>query len=127
MSKGRYSKFTSGMNEIYVPPGGENHVEAVANVVFIHGLFGHPWRTWADEGIGDQEKPFWPQTLLPVVVKNVRIFSFGYDADIAKFMSSASLNTVFHHGTNLLNDLTSLMDRDRGVGVLGLFVLVEIG
>lgn len=37
---------------------------------------------------------FWPESLLPSTVGNVKVYSFGYDADVERFMSSAGLNTV---------------------------------
>lgn len=99
--------FRTGLNVVYSPPqpGG-----AVATVIFIHGLFGHPWKTWADESSKDPVKPFWPQTLLPTVLPDTQIYSFGYDADVGKFMSAVGLNTVLQHGTNLLNNLADLLD-----------------
>jgi hypothetical protein len=37
---------------------------------------------------------FWPKALLPSIVGNVKVYSFGYDADVERFMSSAGFNTV---------------------------------
>ena len=50
---------------------------------------------------------YWPRDLLPKVVPDVRIFTWGYDADIAGF-SSASRNTIHQHAGNLLSDLVDL-------------------
>lgn len=51
-----------------------------------------------DASSNSRQKPsrhvFWPQSLLPLAVKNVNVYSFGYDADVERFMSSAGLNTV---------------------------------
>lgn len=105
-------KYQIGMNEVYSPPrSGKDAQTPIANIVFIHGLFGHPWKTWADENVKGTAKPFWPENLLPNVVPNVRIYSFGYDADVERFMSSAGLNTVHQHGRKLLNDLCDLLDK----------------
>lgn len=93
----------------------EDHI----SIVFVHGLFGGPWKTWAAKarspkhGFGRLENSsvapvdalakckeqssrhiFWPNTLLPLAVGNVKVYSFGYDADVEKFMASAGLNTV---------------------------------
>lgn len=49
---------------------------------------------------------FWPQSLLPLAVKNVKVYSFGYDADVERFMSSAGLNTVrlpAHGGSRVIS------------------------
>ena len=112
MAESLKMKYQIGMNEVYVPPlyGKDSQIPS-ANIVFIHGLFGHPWKTWADEGVRGTKKPFWPEDLLPSVVPNARIYSFGYDADVERFMSVAGLNTVHQHGRNLLNDLCDLFDK----------------
>jgi hypothetical protein len=100
-------EFSSGLTLVYSPPAEQN---AAANVVLVHGLFGHPWKTWADETAKHPEKSFWPKILLPEVIPDARIYSFGYDADIGRFMSAAGLNTVFQHGTNLLGSLADLVE-----------------
>jgi hypothetical protein len=95
--------------------------------VFIHGLFGHPFNTWAvsgkatrskgdslesqrTNGNGNASNVFWPRDLLPGVIPNALIYSWGYDADVQNFMSTASLNTIHQHSSNLLNDLADLRD-----------------
>ncbi|KAF7534506.1 hypothetical protein G7054_g6171 [Neopestalotiopsis clavispora] len=101
-----------GLQEVYSPSDG---VEAVANICFVHGLFGGPWKSFsAKRQTSDAEpsvqtpngsstkqdtpnkkpekKVFWPRELLPLSVNNVSIFTFGYDADIGKFMGAAGLN-----------------------------------
>jgi hypothetical protein len=56
---------------------------------------------------------FWPRDLLPHSIDNAKIFSYGYDADIERFMGAAGLNTVHQHGRNLLNSLSDLLDQDE--------------
>lgn len=91
-----------------------------ASIVLVHGLFGGPWKTWSAKdrgprgGLTSVEEPantasvdvpfnykpktskyvFWPKMLLPSAVENVKVYSFGYDADVERFISSAGLNTV---------------------------------
>ncbi|KAL1863051.1 hypothetical protein Daus18300_008207 [Diaporthe australafricana] len=109
--------FRMGMNAVHSAPPNT----AVANIVFVHGLFGGPWKTWAAKakrkrgGLSNREDAvsgtthvFWPETLLPSAIDNVNIYSFGYDADVERFMSSAGLNTVHQHGRNLFNELYAL-------------------
>ena len=50
---------------------------------------------------------FWPQDLLRVAIPDVRIYTWGYDADINS-LSSASRNTIHQHARNLLSDLVDL-------------------
>ncbi|OCL02223.1 hypothetical protein AOQ84DRAFT_229435 [Glonium stellatum] len=131
MSESLDAKYRNGMNEVHTPPrdvgGSRNSSSLVANIVFVHGLFGHPWKTWADGAVKEPKKPFWPKDLLPDTLKNVRIFSFGYDADIGKFMSPASKNSVQDHGANLLNDLSFLIERKEEKSVPFIFVAHSLG
>ncbi|KAI0596694.1 hypothetical protein F4775DRAFT_282821 [Biscogniauxia sp. FL1348] len=131
MSEGLNARYRNGMNEVYVPPGdtedGSNLPPPVANIIFVHGLCGHPWKTWAYEAVKEQTKPFWPKDLLPNELKNVRIYSFGYDADIEKFMSSAGKNSVHDHGANLLNDLSFQLESQKEKHVPFIFVVHSLG
>ncbi|MCJ1263508.1 hypothetical protein MMC22_003378 [Lobaria immixta] len=51
----------------------------------------------------------WPESLLPSVVPNARIMTYGYDANVAHIFRPASSNTVFQHAQNLLAEI----DRHR--------------
>lgn len=98
----------------------------VADVVFVHGLQGHPQRTWQSksnpdssirarkrrrlfsrkgtEAIAhDDPKLFWPADILPQDHKDVRILTFGYDSKVTKaFMAPTSKNGIFQHGNSFL-------------------------
>ena len=116
-----------------------------SSIVFVHGLFGHPYKTWTWEPQGRAKSPspdarqdgasasgpssgvhdtlslssefntrgsgnssvFWPKDLLPYKIPDVRIYTWGYDADIGD-LSSASRNTVHQHAGTLLSDLVDL-------------------
>lgn len=115
-------------------------------VIFVHGLFGGPKKTWTGERQRRPRAPsrvewdhasspqsprpesvsaprhrtpldnppselksvFWPKDLLPNALPAAAVFSWGYDANAAKFMGSVSLNTVYQHARNPLNDVSSL-------------------
>ncbi|KAI1635272.1 hypothetical protein F4809DRAFT_614548 [Biscogniauxia mediterranea] len=131
MDEGLNARYGNGMNEVYVPPGdtkdGNNTSPPVANIIFVHGLCGHPWRTWAYEATKERNKPFWPKDLLPKELQNVRVFSFGYDANIEKFMSSTGKNSVQDHGANLLNDLSFQLESQKESSVPFIFVVHSLG
>ena len=57
---------------------------------------------------------FWPAVLLPDVVPNTKIHTWGYDADIDGFWSSSSQNTVAQHAANLLSDVADLLETNGG-------------
>ncbi|KAI1178974.1 hypothetical protein F4777DRAFT_593631 [Nemania sp. FL0916] len=125
--------FRYGMNQVFSPLPS---VQPVANIVFLHGLFGSPGKTFVAspevEGStldGDASNlcsptisstssqtaqtlgsVFWPQDLLPERIPNANVFSFGYDADVGRFMDVTGSNCVHDHGRNLLNSLSNIID-----------------
>jgi len=65
-----------------------------------------------------QEKPntlFWPKELLPAVVPETRIYTWGYDVGINHVSSSASQAAVFQHAMPLLSDLDNARTSDDDV------------
>ena len=52
-----------------------------------------------------KEPLFWPKDILPEVIADTRIYTWGYDVDINHIFSSASQATVFQHAASLLSDL----------------------
>jgi hypothetical protein len=65
-------------------------------------LRGHRRKSWTKDGI------CWPEDLLPKeeALSNIRILTFGYDAQVVNFKGRASLNSLFEHSINLLNELS---------------------
>jgi hypothetical protein len=61
--------------------------EPLADLIFVHGLGGGSRKTWS---FGSDASLFWPREWLPrdPEFANVRIHSFGYDADYANRRSS---------------------------------------
>ncbi|KAI8623292.1 hypothetical protein F5Y19DRAFT_459069 [Xylariaceae sp. FL1651] len=65
-----------GLNLLYDPPN------PLIDMIFVHGLRGGSIKTWCKD---DDLKCFWPQAWLPREedLQNVRVHSFGYNADWA--------------------------------------------
>jgi len=49
---------------------------------------------------------FWPRDLLPRIISDVRVFTWGYDADIDGF-GSRSQSTIIQHAESLLSDIAN--------------------
>lgn len=73
------------------------------------------------------EYNLWPKNLLPAVIPNSRILTWGYDADVNSFFSPASQNSISQHANNLLSDLDDLRhsQKDREVPII--FVVHSLG
>jgi hypothetical protein len=78
----------------------------IQSLVFVHGLRGNPIESWKTGNI------VWPRDLLPQSLPNVRVMTYGYDADVMNFFSNAkvSKSSIFQHSINLLEDLQ--LERD---------------
>lgn len=84
------------------------------SIVFIHGLQGDPKGTWSTFNT------FWPRDLLPKVLPQARILSWGYDSKVIHFWAAPSQNMINEHSSNLFADLASLRDSTNTVGIISL-------
>jgi hypothetical protein len=83
---------------------------AVIDIIFIHGLTGSAYTTWLHEGSGVH----WPRDLLKNDLKDARIMTFGYDADVVNFWNHAAQDGVTGYANDLLG---SLAGRREGISV----------
>ena len=91
----------------------------VADVVFVHGLQGHPWKTWRYKGPKTSKLPsfrkktprtrvFWPRDLLTEDISNVRVLTYGYDSQISHYTSGpVNQSNISQHGLSLLNTVSA--------------------
>lgn len=82
------------------------HPEASVDIVLVHGLNGHPFKTWqAKNGV------FWPTDLLPRSLRDrhANVLVYGYNADVYSRDNdrSPSDNFVHQHAQTLVMSLTS--------------------
>lgn len=64
-----------------------------------------PTKTTPEGPEGSNDSLCWPEALLPGIVSNCRIMTWGYDADVVHFFRPAGSNTTFQHAQNLLVEL----------------------
>ncbi|CAK7230088.1 hypothetical protein SCUCBS95973_007455 [Sporothrix curviconia] len=115
--------------------GGARSGTVRANIIFIHGLEGHPQRTWEEtRDMASPEKRswfhffprssprpdedtefhspslFWPDEFLTKDIPDARIWTYGYDADVLRFYKASNKNTVSQHGNDLALELEREFD-----------------
>ncbi len=81
--------------------------DLVADIVFVHGLTGSADSTWTTH----KDDLHWPSQFLCHDVIDVRISTFGYDADVVGLWNSVSQNRIGNHAENLLGSLVRFRER----------------
>ncbi|MCJ1433247.1 Serine active site containing protein 1 [Xylographa pallens] len=89
-----------GLTEVFSPSE-----QASVDVVFIHGIFGHPKDTWTC----DDADVFWPAELLPPILEDesTRILTYGYDAGADTFTDGQARHKIHDVAGSLGRDLVS--------------------
>ena len=85
-----------------------------------------PPTTDTEPTVVENSSVFWPQDLLRVAIPDVRIYTWGYDADINS-LSSSSRNTIHQHARNLLSDLVDLRAESENHQKPLIFVVHSLG
>jgi hypothetical protein len=79
--------------------------ERSPDIIAIHGICGDPLKTWTHES-----GALWLRDFLPKDISGARVFSFGYDAEVAL---TKSLATLDNFARSLLNNIK--LERDGKV------------
>jgi hypothetical protein len=79
----------------------------LVDIVFVHGLNGHPYNTWSTKE--PQPPVFWPADLLPGLLEpcKVRILTYGYNANVTAFTDGASKDHIHQHAETLASTLAA--------------------
>ena len=130
--------------------------EANDSIIFVHGLFGHPYHSWTQRvrreedhyapkepasTFNDTHPPrkkvcrtddghrdvFWPRDLLPGEVSEARVLTWGYDVRIERLFAPTSKSSIFDHSESLLHDLVALRYTDEDKAVPIVFIAHSLG
>ena len=85
-------------------------LEACVDVVFVHGLTGNAYDTWLCKESGIH----WPSDLLKQDIPDIRVLSFGFDADVVRFFGNepASNSGLTNHAESLVSKLVRERERN---------------
>ncbi|KAI9892644.1 MAG: hypothetical protein M1814_001337 [Vezdaea aestivalis] len=115
------------INIVYQPPANRS---VIADVVFVHGLMGHPVHSWAHGDVDEVAKTntlakvfrrkgkkkqtgqlgkgssfcFWPYHLLPASFQDLRILTYGYDSNPTHWYKSKTSRITITQHAQLLRD-----------------------
>ena len=96
---------THGLRVLYQPPS------PLVDIIFVHGLTGDSYNTW----LQPTSRIYWPVQLLSKDISDARIMTFGYDADVTKFLGPVGQNNLRDHASNLIAELAARRAEDNSV------------
>ena len=79
----------------------------LCSIVALHGLNGHRETTWTFEGKGKSKDVLWLRNLLPSIIPNARIWTWGYDSRTRSKSHGEQLTikSLYDHGRELVFEL----------------------
>ncbi|MCJ1462048.1 hypothetical protein MMC07_000648 [Pseudocyphellaria aurata] len=111
------------LTEVFAP---EHRGSAKVDIVFVHGLNGHPEHTWTSE----KSKVFWPTQLLPPVLdeEEARILVYGYDANVTSFTDGGvGRDKIHNHAEHLVAVLAANRKIRKAIDRPIIFVAHSLG
>ncbi|KIW84516.1 hypothetical protein Z517_03766 [Fonsecaea pedrosoi CBS 271.37] len=97
----------------------------IVDVVAVHGLRGHAFKTWTDRESGK----FWlgDPELLPAHLKQARILTYGYNTSITAIFGKTSSDTILQHAHTLVAELVADRQMDGATCRPIIFVCHSLG
>lgn len=62
------------------------------SIIFVHGLNGHPKRTWQWTDVPQSREVFWPKDFLARDIPDAQIYTYGYES--RKFGSTERMSVA---------------------------------
>ena len=81
------------------------------SIVAVHGLNGHPFNSWTVSGKPQDVCWLAHPELLPRILPNARILTWGYNANVTALLGSTSSDRILNHAQTLIAQL----EADRSV------------
>ncbi|EFW20428.1 hypothetical protein D8B26_003189 [Coccidioides posadasii str. Silveira] len=108
-----------GLSEVYTSQ------DPQVDVVFVHGLNGSAYATWATK----KSDIFWPADLLPRTLpsQQLRILTYGYDANVSAFMDGTSKDKIHNHAEHLAAHLFANRNLNGAVDRPIVFICHSLG
>ena len=75
------------------------------SVVLVHGLGGHPRKSWTYSDATTEEEIFWPVEILPEDLPLARVMTYGWKSELSCSLFLTQ-GTLYQHSSFLLTDLT---------------------
>jgi protein SERAC1 len=81
----------------------------VKSIIAVHGIDGHPMKSWTTASIDDWDQTMWLKDLLPDRIPEARIMTFGFDfsSSLEEALSTRSIREnakalleALHHARN---------------------------
>ncbi|KAI9710443.1 MAG: hypothetical protein M1812_007411 [Candelaria pacifica] len=90
-----------GIHEVFA---GE---DPIIDIVAVHGLNGHPFKSWTTRGEEGSQQRCWlsDQDLLPRALKQARILTWGYNANVTALLGATSSDRILNHAQTLVAQL----------------------
>ncbi|KAF2186510.1 ribonuclease-like protein p/mrp subunit [Zopfia rhizophila CBS 207.26] len=95
------------------------------SIVAVHGLNGHPSKTWTTP----KTNKFWlsDADLLPSSLKRARILTFGYNASVTALLGKTSSDRILQHAHTLVAELVADRELEDAVQRPIIFICHSLG
>ncbi|KAJ4863623.1 NACHT domain-containing protein [Trichoderma breve] len=91
----------------------------VVDIVFVHGLQGHPSKTWTYQNDSHHKPVFWPADLLPNECPSSRILTFGYDSKVTNLGGIVVKEMLVRSSSSSETELKNIVESTATIVFLG--------
>lgn len=96
------------------------------SIIAVHGLGGHPQRSWTSASTGDQEECMWLRALLPKYIPSARIMVFTCESATNRSTNILSAKGIAQAADALLENYVPMRTDDEASLLPIDHILVEL-